>query len=166
MVTRKAATAAAATALAEQLAGATRTGAAAVASLQLDDVRSLHDDRTVALETLRGQRLLLIAGIGDPDALATQLRVAGATVDVAAYPDHHRYTDIDAARLAARAERYDSTVCTLKDAVKLHAAWPRQAPRLRYVSLRCDLEHGAGAVTAVVRRLLEARPTIKPGTAV
>jgi tetraacyldisaccharide 4'-kinase len=50
-------------------------------------------------------------------------------------------------------------LCTLKDAVKLGPRWPREAPPLWYVSLRCEIEVGRAEVSALLDRLLAARPT-------
>jgi tetraacyldisaccharide 4'-kinase len=165
VVTRKAASADEAQALAGRLGPMTRTGTAAVALLHHDLLRHLHDDLEHPLSRLAGQRVTVIAGVGDPDALSRQLEQIGARVDLLAYPDHHRYTEADVRRATARAERSDWTVCTLKDAVKLRALWPRTSRALWYVSLRCEIEQGAESLRAMVRRLVAARHPTLPITA-
>jgi hypothetical protein len=46
----------------------------------------------------------------------------------------------------------------LKDAVKLGPHWPREARPLWYVSLRCEIEVGGETVSALLDRILAARP--------
>lgn len=166
VVTRKAATAGEATALARRLAPATRSGASATVRLSLGALHAATGDAApLPLAALRGQRILAVSGIGDPRAFHAQLREAGADVVSLTYRDHHRYTTAEAAHMAERARDVDRVVCTLKDAVKLRSHWPRGAPPLWYVSLRCEPEDGAEALEGVVRRLLSARHLIVTGRA-
>lgn len=160
IVTRKAAGAAAAAELVERLRPLTSTGAGCVVALQIAGLHAVSDDRTLALDALAGRRVLAISGIADPETFHTQLRVAGARVEPAAHGDHHRFTPEGVHRLVARAGSEDLTVCTLKDAVKLRRLWPREAPPLWYVSLRCEGEPDAGVIDALVARLLGARQPV------
>ena len=157
MVTRKAGDRAEAHALMQRLAPLTSTGAGAVAVLELD---ALHDAVTGALRPLsdiRGTTVLVAAGIGDPDSLAAQLRIEGARVEMRSFPDHHVYDSSDIARLAREASGVDHMLCTLKDGVKLGPRWPREAPTLWYVSLRCRIEVGGAEVSALLDRVNAAR---------
>ena len=157
MVTRKAADRDAAHALMRRLAPLASTGAGAVAGLALD---ALHDAVTGVvrpLSDIRGTAVLLAAGIGDPGSLAAQLRQAGARVEMRSFPDHHVYDSSDIARLAREASAVDHMLCTLKDAVKLGPRWPREAPPLWYVSLRCVIEAGGAGVSALLDRVNAAR---------
>jgi tetraacyldisaccharide 4'-kinase len=73
------------------------------------------------LEALRGARVLLLAAVGCPAAVAATLTAAGAAhVDTLSFPDHHAFTraDLDAAVAAARALRADFLVTTAKDAAR------------------------------------------------
>jgi len=71
------------------------------------------------LAALRGQRILAMAGIANPEAFFAMLREAGLALDAArALPDHHDFAD--AAQLPADA----TLVCTEKDAVKLWRVRP------------------------------------------
>jgi tetraacyldisaccharide 4'-kinase len=157
MVTRKAGDRADAHALMQRLASLTSTSAGAVAVLELD---ALHDAVTGAvrpLSDIRGTTVLVAAGIGDPDSLAAQLRLAGARVEMRSFPDHHVYDSSDIARLAQGASGVDHMLCTLKDGVKLGPRWPREAPTLWYVSLRCRIEVGGAEVAALLDRVNAAR---------
>jgi tetraacyldisaccharide 4'-kinase len=160
IVTRKAVEPTKARALMERLSRLTRTGSGAVAALVLD---ALHDAIGGAamrsLTALEGRRVLAIAGIGDPDSFAHQLRNAGADVELRRFPDHHVYQSPDIAQLARDASGFDHILCTLKDAVKLGPRWPREGPPLWYVSLRCEIEVGGADVSALLDRVLTAQPT-------
>lgn len=116
-----------------------------------------------ALEALRGQRVLAVAGVGDPKAFVHQLEAVGARPTPALFPDHHRYSAADVAALISRATGADFIVCTLKDAVKLEVLWPDNGPALHYVSQRVELMSGAGHVQATLDRVLAARaPLLSP----
>jgi tetraacyldisaccharide 4'-kinase len=68
-----------------------------------------------------GRRVLAFAGIADPGKFFATLADGGVSVAAEyAFPDHHRYSAADAARLLARAERDDlQLVTTEKDAARL-----------------------------------------------
>lgn len=157
IVTRKTSDGDWARALAERLAPLTASGQAAVVALTPSALHRVGGSETVALDSIRERRVLAIAGIAHPGAFGAQLTGAGAEVELAAHPDHHRFTAADIERLVTRAAAADLVVCTLKDAVKLRDQWPRAAPPLWYVSLRCEPEAGAEALEGLLRRLLAAR---------
>jgi tetraacyldisaccharide 4'-kinase len=159
LVTRKAADRAATNSLMERLAPLTRTGSGAVAHLELDGLRNVVTGAVRPLSDLRGSTVLVAAGIGDPGSLATQLRGLGARVEMRSFPDHHLYDSPDIQTLAQDARAFDHMLCTLKDAVKLGTQWPREGPPLWYVSLRCGIEVGGETVSALLDRVLAARPT-------
>ena len=103
-------------------------------------------------------RVLVVAGIADPDSFAAQLRRAGAGSSCG---DSLTITPIDSSditQLAHDAVRSITSLCTLKDAVKLGPRWPREGPPLWYVSLRCEIEVGGADVSALLDRVLAARP--------
>ncbi len=158
LVTRKAAARADAASLARRLAAWTATGAGAVASLQPGSLHHAITGEERPLAELRGERILLVTGIGDPEALAGQLRAAGADVTPRVFPDHHVYDSADCERLARDSASFGRVVCTLKDAVKLRSGWPRAANPPWYVSLRCGIEEGGAEVTALLHRVLSALP--------
>ena len=142
-----------------RLAPMTRTGLGAVASLELGDLVNVVTGEARPLSDIGGTRVLAVAGIGDPYSFAEQLRAAGAHAALRSFPDHHVYDLPDIERLARDARAFDHAVCTLKDAVKLGPRWPREAPPLWYVSLRCGIEVGVADVTAMLDRVLSARTT-------
>jgi tetraacyldisaccharide 4'-kinase len=118
----------------------------AVASLALGSLRTLAGHER-ALDSIRGEAVHAVAGIGDAGAFFAQLRGVGARVVPHAFRDHHAFTSSDADRVA-RAAAGAPVVCTLKDAVKLDREWPRGAGPLWYVSQRVEFDRGREAVLA------------------
>ena len=75
-----------------------------------------------APEALKGERVVALSGIGNPDSFRRLLESLSATViDHCIFPDHHRYSIQDIRRVAKVAAnlRADRVVTTEKDAVKL-----------------------------------------------
>ena len=157
LITRRAASRESARALLARLAPCTSTATGAVVALMPGPIMDFRTGAELPLEGLRGERVLVVAGVGDPRSLADQIRQAGARVALLPFPDHHRYSPGDVSRIRSAATAHDRTICTLKDAVKLAPVWPRQAEPLWYVSLRCVVEDGEAAVSALLDRLMAAR---------
>jgi tetraacyldisaccharide 4'-kinase len=158
VVTRKAASPAAADRVAAAIGAAAPRVPVAIVALALDELRPWGGDGAGRpLATLAGRRVLAVAAVGDPGAFFAQLGAAGAAVERAAFRDHHAFSSADAAALARRAEEVETIVCTLKDAVKLGPLWPRLAPPLWYVSQRVAVERGAEPLDALLETLLAAR---------
>ncbi|MGQ0765134.1 MAG: tetraacyldisaccharide 4'-kinase [Gemmatimonadota bacterium] len=116
------------------------------ARLRLDGVAAVGPDLAAAvvggLSTLSGLKVLAVSGVGNREAYERQLSEHVAGIESAGFPDHHRFSLRDAADLSIRAAGADAVVCTLKDAVKLAPLWPRNGPRLLYVSQRVEIEGG------------------------
>ena len=77
---------------------------------------------TYAIKELKGERVLAVCGIGNPDAfVGTLLRCAVASVELLEFPDHHVYTEIDQQRIytAFQETGADLIVTTQKDEQKL-----------------------------------------------
>ncbi len=124
VVTRKAASSAAADAMAQQLSETNPCLPQAQAYLRLSGLAP-YDSRTSTLgepKPLLGFRgRLAVAGVAKPETVWAQLSEAGAVIEeYRAFPDHYRYTRGDVEQI-----RHDSgsgaIVATLKDAVKLSA---------------------------------------------
>jgi len=128
----------------------------AIVHLDAGELRAVRGATGRPIDALKGQSVLAIAAIGDPDAFAAQLNALGARVTTEAFRDHYRYSTADAMTLAEKATRYDLVVCTLKDAVKLGPLWPGPSP-LWYVSQRVTVERGGDAIDAVLSTTLAAR---------
>ena len=134
------------------------------------DIASVHlapaalagatDGEQLPLERLRGESVLAIAAIGEPELFRRQLVRAGAQVSLAAFRDHHAFSDAEVANLAGRAGK-GMAVCTLKDAVKLAGRWPGPS-RLWYVSQQLVVDQGAEHVTRLIKRVLSARAAAAP----
>ncbi len=159
VVTRKSASSDEARALVAMLGARQPDLPSAVVHLAADSLRPWNapPESIEPTDALHGARVLAVSGIGDPRAFETQLRQVGASVESAAFADHHAYDDADVARLVRRAEQVDRVVCTLKDAVKLGPRWPREARALWYVSQRVTVERGGPVLEGLLDRLLAAR---------
>ncbi|MGX7705648.1 tetraacyldisaccharide 4'-kinase [Methylobacterium sp. Gmos1] len=77
-----------------------------------------------AAERLRGRPVLAFAGIGRPDKFFATLREIGADLrETRAFPDHHAFTEAEAASLAAEAGARGLVLATTeKDRVRLPPA--------------------------------------------
>jgi len=120
---------------------------------------SATGDMTLPLERMRGASVLAIAAIGEPDVFLEQLEALGAKVSLAAYRDHHKYTDAEIKSLALHVPADGLAVCTLKDAVKLADRWPGPS-RLWYVSQQLVVEQGAEDLNRLLKRALDARAAV------
>jgi tetraacyldisaccharide 4'-kinase len=77
---------------------------------------------TVALETIRGKRVLAFSALGNPTSFEQSIADFGAeVVDAVRYPDHHDYTMAEMQHVMQRAVDRDvfALVTTEKDAVKI-----------------------------------------------
>jgi len=96
-----------------------------------------------------------------------QVRAAGATVQLAAFQDHHEYGARDVERLMQIAAEADYLVVTEKDAVKLRALWPeKRGPEPLVAVLELTWERHREAVAAAIARVLglPARPSSSHAT--
>jgi tetraacyldisaccharide 4'-kinase len=118
----------------------------AVAHLAIRGFRSMRTGDRLALEQLAGTRVLASAGVGDPDAFAEQCRDLGASVQLAPWRDHHRYSSSDVRRLLQAAGEVDYVVVTEKDAAKLRGCWPAEATDPLVAALEVRWERGRTTV--------------------
>lgn len=108
------------------------------------------DGSRVALDSLRGQRLIAVAGIANPQAFFTMLHDGGLTLSqTISLPDHHDFSDY-----RFDADRTVTVLCTEKDAVKLFERPALASVRLLAVPLLFSPEP---AFLTTIDRLLEAR---------
>jgi tetraacyldisaccharide 4'-kinase len=164
IITVKAATQSMVAELESGLAGTAPTVPVAVFRLTHEALRPFSGEAAATLSSLRGKRLLGVAAIAEPEPFFLQLERHGATVTRRPFADHHQYRMRDVAALRRDAERHDMLVCTLKDAVKLRALWPHDAPAGWYVSQSVAVEKGEPEVAAVIQRLLARRRGSSPAT--
>ncbi len=168
IVTRKAASDAAVDAAVDAVTQAVARTAGdvpvAVARLTLGELRAVTGGEARPLDSLRDTPVFAIAAVGDPGAFFAQVRALTSRLRTAAFPDHHRFTAAEAAHLARDASRCEeagtTVVCTLKDAVKLAAVWPRAAggAALWFVSQRVVFERGIETVDGILDAVVRARP--------
>ena len=122
---------------------------------------ALVPDPAVAAR-LAGRRVLAFAGIGHPRKFFATLRALGAEVAAeVAFPDHHRFTPGERARLAARARRDGLLpVTTEKDAVRLAEGPDGLAARTTALPVRLAFRD---EVRPLLRGLAAAQPSILGG---
>lgn len=154
VVTRKRSPAAEAAALADRLARRWPETPVAVAHLALARLRGMISGRGRPVQSLTGHAVLAVSGIADPESYAVQVRSSGASVQLAAYQDHHAYDERDVARLVQAAAGVDYVVVTEKDAVKLRARWPADAPEPLVAELDVHWERNEAAVVRALDTLL------------
>ena len=82
-------------------------GPVAIAHLGLGVLRGLVSGREQPVSTLDGRRVVAACAIADPAAFVSQVKRAGAQVQVATWKDHHAYRDEDVAWLAHASRRAD-----------------------------------------------------------
>ncbi|MBA2685670.1 MAG: tetraacyldisaccharide 4'-kinase [Gemmatimonadaceae bacterium] len=157
VVTRKSASTERARTVAERARAVAPAVPVAIMHLALDTVH-FEGLPTASLASIAGRHVLAIAGIGNGAAFGAQLREAGATVRMRAYPDHHPFTAADARALARDLAPIEIALCTLKDAVKLLPLWPREAAPLGYVSQAVIVEEGGDAINAILDLVINASP--------
>jgi tetraacyldisaccharide 4'-kinase len=114
-----------------------------------------------ALSSLRGQRVLAFAGIGDPDRFFRTLRSNGVEViSQRAFADHHRFTRDEIEALLAAAKR-DALipVTTEKDLVRLHVGGelPIWAQGIATFPVKLEFDSALKLRRFVSDRLLRAR---------
>lgn len=99
------------------------------------------------LETIAGEPVALLSGIGNPRAFEATVRSLGATVvDHRARPDHHAWTEADLAGLDATGSRF--LVTTAKDAVKL-AELAQVPPHLLVLDVALEITAGRAVLDAL-----------------
>ena len=84
----------------------------------------LSNGEECALDLLKGRCILAVCGIGNPEAFARTLhQFEPETVELLAFPDHHRYSLADFNDISARVREVgaDIVVTTEKDSQKLEA---------------------------------------------
>ena len=113
-------------------------------------------------ESLAGQRVLALSGLGNPESFETSLRAAGAEVLPCRFPDHHPYTPADLLTISGQIKQNHSNllITTEKDAVKLArpGGGADPDPRSELWVAECELEvlRGEDQVVADLRLVAES----------
>lgn len=122
-------------------------------------------DGTAESTNLSGRRVVLLAGIANPRSFAATVSNLGASIaGERRFPDHHRYTATDVARLvaASRAERFDAFITTEKDAVKLAAIPEAAALPVLVVRVAIAFEGDGGVILQQLLESVVRRGATKP----
>jgi tetraacyldisaccharide 4'-kinase len=106
------------------------------------------------VESLAGQRVLAVSGLGNPGSFEASLRQAGAEVFPCRFPDHHEYIAADLLTIQGqRAQNHlDAVITTEKDAVKL--AGPAFGAEVEIAECELAMVRGAEQVEAALARLV------------
>jgi tetraacyldisaccharide 4'-kinase len=158
VVTRKCASAEAASALADRLHRGKGTPVC-TAWLAVSHLEGMRSGARHELGALAGRPVVAAAGIADPASFAEQLGKAGASVQLVAYQDHHAYRPADVERLVRAAAGGDYVVVTEKDAVKLRRQWPGRAPEPLVAVLTVRWERNGRALEDAVESVLRGSPS-------
>jgi len=111
-------------------------------------------EQELGLDALRGRRVRLVSGIGNPEAFERTARAVGAEVEaVHAFPDHHSFT---AEELEALREGGELLV-TSKDAVKLAELC---VPHL-VLDVELTITRGEKVLTALLDALPRSQRTLE-----
>jgi tetraacyldisaccharide 4'-kinase len=122
----------------------------ALARLGLVGFHGLLSASVTPIASLARARLLVSAGVGDPDSFAAQCLELGARVTLLPFADHHWYGERDVQRLIHASQDVDYVVVTEKDAVKLCHLWPRGAPEPLVADLAVIWEQGEHVVSTAL----------------
>jgi len=123
----------------------------------LGTVVPLTGGNPVAIETLRGKKVLAFAGIAEPEHFFAELRSRGVELVAAiSFPDHAPYDDARIAGLAAqmRACGAECAVTTEKDGVKLRQLPPKLAENILLAPLALAIDDPS-PLLASLRNLLQ-----------
>lgn len=124
--------------------------ATAVARLAVSGFYRLQSGDFVAPSALEGARVLVAAGVGDPDSFAAQCYKMGATIKRVSWRDHQRITDRDLNELVNLGCDADLTIVTEKDASKMRGRWPEGSEEPIVAALEVIWEVGVDTVQAAL----------------
>ena len=117
--------------------------------------------------TLRGKRVLLLAGVARPEGFRRTLGALGAeVVEMRTFPDHHRFEamEVEEALGAAERARCEVVATTEKDAVRLPPELARD-PRIRAVRIEAEIVAGEEVLGTALDEVLHSRATSTAPTA-
>ena len=165
IVTRKYGDPGGADALGAALAPLTAAKEAIRADLAITGLRPLAGGSERPVAWLRGQQVLAVSGIGEPQAFAAQLTSLGAVVRPMPFGDHHPYTTTDVTRIIHAAGSGGVIVTTAKDAVKLAPLWPAHGPTCLVAVLGVTIAAGMNVMARLVDRAVALAQRSNPVSA-
>jgi tetraacyldisaccharide 4'-kinase len=151
VVTRKRANRAAAQAVMQRVHQVAPRAHLSVARLGLSGFQGLLSGSQHTTSAFTGARLLVSAGIADPESFAAQCRDLAAEVTLMPFSDHYRFGPGDVRRLVHAARGVDYVVVTEKDAVKLRDLWPSAVAEPLVSRLDVMWEHGQATVETALQ---------------
>jgi tetraacyldisaccharide 4'-kinase len=110
------------------------------AERRLGDPVNIHSGKSVSLKSLKGVKIIAVAGIADPGTFFLLLRSNRIIpAEVFPFPDHHKFTGPDILEIEKRVSDAQYILTTPKDAVRIetlefnHVKW-------HYIPLRFELK--------------------------
>ncbi len=149
IITRKRATSEAAEAFARALQDGV-PAPIAIAHLGMRHLEGLVSRTEQPATVLAGRRVVAASGSADPGAFVSQVKAAGAAVQVASWEAPGELRDEDVAWLAHAARRADYVVVSEQDAVKLRDRWPARVPEPLVAIMDLTWERNGEGLTAVL----------------
>jgi tetraacyldisaccharide 4'-kinase len=132
--------------------------------LAYDAPRSVYD-ATATVPTGEGTAALLFTGIAQPGLLVAHAKTLFPTVQHIAFPDHHRFSSADQARLARLFDTFATGQKTLltteKDVARLGSALlsgPLEDLPIAVVGVRAEILNDPSAFTALLRSHVATHP--------
>ncbi|MBL7072327.1 MAG: tetraacyldisaccharide 4'-kinase [Candidatus Omnitrophica bacterium] len=111
-----------------------------------------------SLSSLKGKRISVVSGIGDPDYFAFLLREEGAKiVSRHDYIDHHEYTqrDVDEIYLASVSKKTENVIMTAKDYVKIKKLdLSRMEEKIFILNITIDVTSGKEILVDRLNRII------------
>lgn len=159
VVTRKSAGLSVARGVASRMQAVAPSARLALAEIAISGFAPLFGGLHMAPGEIAGRAVIASAGVGDPASFGAQLEQLGARVRRVDWPDHHRFTARDVARLITAREHADHLIVTEKDAVKLRALWPAAFPEPLVARAQVRWDEGGDLMAAALDRVLRARTT-------
>lgn len=129
-------------------------GIVAVAHLGMRHLEGLVSGTEYGASALAGRRVVAASGSPDPGAFVSQVKAAGAAVQVHTWSADGELRDEDVAWLAHAARRADYVVVTEQDAVKLRDRWPARVAEPLVAMLDLTWETNGDAVAAGLDALI------------
>lgn len=126
--------------------------------LDISGFHGLRSGMKMDKSELSGTRVVVAAGIADPETLAEQCRALGAEVRLVPWRDHHIPSARDIHELISKGQQADVVVTTEKDAVKMVDSWPEGADEPMVADLAPVWDCGVGLVERALDEVVANNP--------
>lgn len=120
-----------------------------------------YQNEPLPLDKLKGSKLLVFCGLGNPQSMLTTLESLGANiVDSKIFPDHHPYTSTDVEQIIdwadANRNDFDFLITSEKDLVKLQTASLANYP-LYALSIQMNIRKGEEELRQIINEKVRGK---------